>query len=383
MPPSPSTPSALPSRLWSTVPGSTGLSRASTAPTSPSPAPFPVSSSPGPSEGGDVEMDGDGDVSAASAFLELTDARNSAAGQNSEVRQEERRDYTGKGQEEEGELTESQLSRLTHVLERSALYSNILERQMREAWEGHALTYVSADAGHGGSKTAGKVGGKGGGKGKGRGRKGAKRRRAGRRSQRHRGCVNPAPYTTPIVPTADSNSNPSTETTPAFPQPHLITGATLHPYRLEGRQWMLGLDEQGISEILAVGVCGGGIGFLGAREELCVCACAYRVEEVFWGEKAFWGCARGRGAYFALFGTFAPHALVVPFLSFAHFGFYFWPTWRTSDFFEAWFLWRMESASAVVWCGTRDECAGHHAFHFISLFWVLSRLDGRDARDAA
>ncbi|KAJ7723045.1 hypothetical protein B0H16DRAFT_1737410 [Mycena metata] len=38
--------------------------------------------------------------------------------------------------------------------------------------------------------------------------------------------------------------------TPAFPQPHLITGATLDPYQLEGLQWMLGLDEQGISGIL-------------------------------------------------------------------------------------------------------------------------------------
>ncbi|KAF8146064.1 hypothetical protein K438DRAFT_1781343 [Mycena galopus ATCC 62051] len=41
-------------------------------------------------------------------------------------------------QEEEGELTASQLSRLDHVLERSALYSKILKQQMDDARERHA-----------------------------------------------------------------------------------------------------------------------------------------------------------------------------------------------------------------------------------------------------
>jgi ATP-dependent DNA helicase len=35
-----------------------------------------------------------------------------------------------------------------------------------------------------------------------------------------------------------------------FQQPALITGATLKPYQLEGLQWMVSLDQNGISGIL-------------------------------------------------------------------------------------------------------------------------------------
>jgi ATP-dependent DNA helicase len=37
---------------------------------------------------------------------------------------------------------------------------------------------------------------------------------------------------------------------PAFMQPSLITGATLKQYQLEGLQWMVSLDQNGISGIL-------------------------------------------------------------------------------------------------------------------------------------
>jgi ATP-dependent DNA helicase len=37
-----------------------------------------------------------------------------------------------------------------------------------------------------------------------------------------------------------------------FQQPALITGATLKPYQLEGLQWMVSLDQNGISGILGM-----------------------------------------------------------------------------------------------------------------------------------
>ena len=37
---------------------------------------------------------------------------------------------------------------------------------------------------------------------------------------------------------------------PIFQQPALITGATLKSYQLEGLQWMVSLDQNGISGIL-------------------------------------------------------------------------------------------------------------------------------------
>lgn len=39
---------------------------------------------------------------------------------------------------------------------------------------------------------------------------------------------------------------------PIFPQPKLVTGAKLKDYQLEGLQWMVSLDQNGISGILGV-----------------------------------------------------------------------------------------------------------------------------------
>ena len=38
----------------------------------------------------------------------------------------------------------------------------------------------------------------------------------------------------------------------SFQQPALITGAKLKPYQLEGLQWMVSLDQNGISGILGM-----------------------------------------------------------------------------------------------------------------------------------
>ncbi|KAJ7029846.1 hypothetical protein C8F04DRAFT_1368730 [Mycena alexandri] len=232
-----------PSRLWSSVPGSTAPS---------SPGPFPASSSP--SEGGevDVEMDtapgahpsssaisdyGEDDESespdAVAIAAALRDAGVDALGRDASSAaaslQAELSDTAPGGEDpptQEGELTESQLSRLTHVLERSALYSSILERQMREARARHAASFATDNSTR--KSTA---------EGRGKGKKAAKRRR-----------VDDEDDEDPAEPKPD---NGASAPAPAFPQPKLITGATLHPYQLEGLQWMLGLDEQGISGILA------------------------------------------------------------------------------------------------------------------------------------
>lgn len=37
---------------------------------------------------------------------------------------------------------------------------------------------------------------------------------------------------------------------PKFKQPSLVTGATLKDYQLEGVEWMVGLDQNGVSGIL-------------------------------------------------------------------------------------------------------------------------------------
>ncbi|KAJ7694038.1 hypothetical protein B0H16DRAFT_1706882 [Mycena metata] len=71
----------------------------------------------------------------------------------------------------------------------------------------------------------------------------------------------------------DSEDEVSRRRSPKFPQPHLIAGATLHPYQLEGLQWMLGLDEQGISGILIWLDC---CGREEAREEVSVLGFARR-----------------------------------------------------------------------------------------------------------
>ncbi|KAJ7720699.1 hypothetical protein B0H16DRAFT_1896779 [Mycena metata] len=86
-------------------------------------------------------------------------------------------------------------------------------------------------------------------KGKGNGRKAAKRRRVDdSEDEEGQAPQNTAPETDEGAQQPDGAPTPIP--TPAFPQPHLITGATLHLYQLEGPQWMLGVDEQGISGIL-------------------------------------------------------------------------------------------------------------------------------------
>ncbi|KAJ7906777.1 SNF2 family DNA-dependent ATPase, partial [Mycena leptocephala] len=137
---------------------------------------------------------------------------------------------------QEGELTATQLSRLEHVLERSALYSTILKQQMDGARARHAEERRVASQKQISKKQSPKKRGKG---------RPAKRRRTVEDSDDEE-----ASSALPLQ-SASNEAGEDAKEEPAFPQPALVSGATLKDYQLEGLQWMVGLHEQGISGILA------------------------------------------------------------------------------------------------------------------------------------
>ena len=60
-----------------------------------------------------------------------------------------------------------------------------------------------------------------------------------------------------VVVVGEEEDNEEEHEPPVFQQPSLVTGAKLKPYQLEGLQWMVSLDQNGIS------------GILGSLKELC------------------------------------------------------------------------------------------------------------------
>ncbi|KAF8182435.1 SNF2 family N-terminal domain-containing protein [Mycena galopus ATCC 62051] len=238
--PSSTSSSALgtPARMWSSVPPS------STAASSPAPEEVTCK------EGEDEEMPADdfqkvdaskgeknGRDDDASPFLcgvpVGVDADPAAAVEEADDSAEQEQE----GVEGEGELTASQLSRLEHVLERSALYSQILKQQMDDARERHAAERAAAAAAL--DKKSGK--GKAKGKAKAKGRPAKKRRTVADSDDELDLLAEEKP--------ADADADAAAAA--AFPQPALVTGGRLKDYQLEGLQWMVGLHEQGISGILA------------------------------------------------------------------------------------------------------------------------------------
>ena len=53
----------------------------------------------------------------------------------------------------------------------------------------------------------------------------------------------------------DSSVGPSASSGPRLAQPALVTGGTLKDYQLEGVEWMISLDQNGISGILGIYHC--------------------------------------------------------------------------------------------------------------------------------
>ncbi|CAA7264446.1 unnamed protein product [Cyclocybe aegerita] len=118
--------------------------------------------------------------------------------------------------------TEQRLSRLQTVLQQSAIYSRILKERMDE--EKAKQLARQAEKAKAGKK---------------RGRPALQSSPAGKRKKGADGQA---------VATSQEQEN---DESPIFQQPSLVTGAKLKPYQLEGLQWMVSLDQNGMSGILA------------------------------------------------------------------------------------------------------------------------------------
>ncbi|KAF5319578.1 hypothetical protein D9619_008491 [Psilocybe cf. subviscida] len=119
--------------------------------------------------------------------------------------------------------TEKRMARLQFVLQRSAVFSGILKTRMDEEKERQVKLQAEKRKQQAGTKrTRGARGSP----------KGKKRKGTDGKAQ--------------IV-----HEEPEEDEDTIFQQPALITGAKLKPYQLEGLQWMVSLDQNGISGILA------------------------------------------------------------------------------------------------------------------------------------
>ncbi|KAF8151445.1 SNF2 family N-terminal domain-containing protein [Crassisporium funariophilum] len=125
--------------------------------------------------------------------------------------------------------TERRLSRLQFVLERSAVYSSILQTRMdEEKAKQRALCQEKQKNAQLGRK---------------RGRSDLNGSPKGKRKKGLNGEA-------VVVADLEEDGEDEDEGT-VFQQPALVTGAKLKPYQLEGLQWMVSLDQNGISGILA------------------------------------------------------------------------------------------------------------------------------------
>jgi ATP-dependent DNA helicase len=116
------------------------------------------------------------------------------------------------------------MSRLKDILDKSAVYSTILKNRMEE--EKAKQSALRAELKE--QKT-----------GKKRGRINFKVISKGKRKKGCNGKV--------VAVEEDSEDE---HEPPVFQQPSLVTGAKLKPYQLEGLQWMVSLDQNGMSGIL-------------------------------------------------------------------------------------------------------------------------------------
>ncbi|KAF8968479.1 SNF2 family N-terminal domain-containing protein [Flammula alnicola] len=123
--------------------------------------------------------------------------------------------------------TERRLARLQFLLQRSAVYSGILKTRMDEEKARQAKLQAQ-------KRQAEKAGRK-------RVRPDAHPSPKGKRKKGTNGEI-------VAVDGAEVDGHGET---PIFQQPALVTGARLKPYQLEGLQWMVSLDQNGISGILA------------------------------------------------------------------------------------------------------------------------------------
>ncbi|KAJ7331395.1 SNF2 family DNA-dependent ATPase [Mycena albidolilacea] len=238
-------PLGTPARMWSSVPASTVAS---------SPAPGAEENDGKEDEEEAIDTGASADVDMLPPRAEDTDEASPflrAASTDAPHDTPEADPATAAAEAEgeaEGELTASQLSRLEHVLERSALYSSILKQQMDDARRAHAekrAEAASKSTSTARAKAKAKAKAKSTQQGRRRGRT-AKRRRVADSDSDSNSDTDEGEETKPGEEAADTDVD-----TAAFPQPALVTGGKLKDYQLEGLQWMVGLHQQGISGILA------------------------------------------------------------------------------------------------------------------------------------
>ncbi|TFK21697.1 SNF2 family DNA-dependent ATPase [Coprinopsis marcescibilis] len=124
-------------------------------------------------------------------------------------------------------FTSERLQKLQTVLERSTIYSNILRERLEEdrKRQTELLEQEQRKAGSKRSRTSE------------RDVKGKKKLRRGKDGD--------------AEAVEEEDKIKTAEELGVFQQPKLITGAKLKPYQLEGLQWMVSLDQNGISGILA------------------------------------------------------------------------------------------------------------------------------------
>ncbi|KAH0580631.1 hypothetical protein H2248_002117 [Termitomyces sp. 'cryptogamus'] len=144
------------------------------------------------------------------------------------------------GNEVDEEL-EKRYARLQFVLQQSAAYTSFLQTQMekhRQAMEAAEKKHKATSGGKGKSKS--KRAGTAKGRKRARVESDDESENGGTSSKRKKGDNGE------VQPQTNEE-----EAAPVFQQPALITGATLKKYQLEGLQWMVSLDQNGISGILA------------------------------------------------------------------------------------------------------------------------------------
>lgn len=129
--------------------------------------------------------------------------------------------------------TSKRYARLQFVLEKSAVYSSILKDRMEQDKANQAANAKAK--GKGVASTSKRTSTQRG--------KGRKRVRVESDSESESNSLK-------RQKDENGQAHRVDEETPVFQQPALITGATLKNYQLEGLQWMVSLDQNGISGIL-------------------------------------------------------------------------------------------------------------------------------------
>ncbi|KAF8625454.1 hypothetical protein AX17_006855 [Amanita inopinata Kibby_2008] len=145
----------------------------------------------------------------------------------------------------EDEETERRFKRLQFVLEKSAVYSSILKERMEEDREEQKKEKEKAeqDARKAAQKSAGRK------RGRVNGILGEEEEQ--RTSKRVRGETGEPVVVVVVDGEEREEVDEDEDEAPIFDQPKLVTGGRLKSYQLEGLQWMVSLDQNGISGILA------------------------------------------------------------------------------------------------------------------------------------